>query len=63
MFDAVLVLFYRPITDLSGIYEPPYPAKSYPGFHIYGFSWYVPAIYYSEACTRYIIVKHVQDIL
>lgn len=27
-----------PITDMSEVYENPYPARSYPGFHIFGFS-------------------------
>lgn len=28
----------QPITDMTGVYEQPYPAQSYPGYHIYGFS-------------------------
>ena len=35
---------HSPITDMSEVYENPYPARSYPGFHIFGFSWYVSII-------------------
>ena len=30
---------YSPITDMSEVYENPYSARSYPDFHIFGFSW------------------------
>ena len=35
----VLSIFHRPITDMTGTYEHPHPIRSYPGYHIYAFSW------------------------